>query len=382
MDAKSFVYINNPDIVTIDNEKTEIFPYEELNGKLTDIKYIPLVSKEPIGDFFKVLIYKERIYILDAFIAEKIFIFNMKGEIIKIIDSKGGGPNEYRGLMDITIYTQDDYLVITDRLEPRILYFSLDGEFVKKTPTIFNTTVEIINDKTLNQLNPGQSFGANVNYHLIVTVGDSVIRRGFPYYPLQMDPVFSPPLQYNYKGEILFHPYYCDTIYHIINDSVYTAKYMVKHKNSIWKKYDETINNNDYDRLIVYSDYTALTVPVLETENFVYYPIQAKVKIDENYYKSDYPYWFNKKTGRSFSFSDPERGQSIYHFIPSPQAIYDNHYAGIISLEGLEFNRQMIKVTEEAGVFMYPNKELRDMIMDENPNMEAILVLYEFKDSW
>jgi hypothetical protein len=284
--------------------------------------------------------------------------------------------------MDITISAQDDYLVITDRLELRVLYFSLDGEFVKKLPTIFNTTVEIINGKTLTQLNPGQSFDDNVNYHLVVTIGDSVIRRGFPYYPLQMDAVFSPPLQYNYKGELLFCPYYCDTIYHIINDSVYIAKYMVKHKNSIWEKYNEPINNIDHDNLIQRSDYTSLSKPVLETENFIFYPIQAKKKIDEKYYKYDYPYWFNKKTGNSFTFADPKQGQSIYHFLPSPRAIYGNHYAGIISLEGIEWNKQVIKATDEAGIVMYKNRELRDMIMDENPDLEAILVLYEFKDSW
>jgi hypothetical protein len=379
--SKSFIHIDNPNVVTIDNEKTETIPYEKLNNMLKDIKYIPLISKEPIGEFRKILVYKEHIYILDAFIAEKIFIFNMKGEIIKIMDYKGGGPEEYRGLMDITISLKDDYLVITDRLEPRILYFSLDGEFVKKTPAIFNTTVEIIDNKVLNQLNPGQSYDDNTNYHLVVTAGDSIIRKGFPFYPLQMDAIFSPPFRHNYKNELLFCPYYCDTVYKIINDSAYTAKYIIRHKKSIWEKHNEGINNNDYDRLIVYSNYTVLGKPVLETENFVYYSIEAKIQIDDKYYRHDYPYWFNKKTGISFSFENPKQGEPICHFIPPPMAIYGNYYAGIIPLEGIEHNRQVIEVTEKAGIFMYKNGELRDMLMNENPDLEAILVLYEFKDS-
>jgi hypothetical protein len=381
MASKSFIYADNSNIVTIDNEKVEFIPYSELNNILKEIKYIPLISKEPVGEIFKVLIYKERIYVLDAFVAEKIFIFNMQGKIIRIINSKGGGPNEYRGLMDMTISPENDYLVISDRLAPFVLYFSLDGEFVKKTRGIFNTTVEIVDDKLLNQLNPGQSFDDNVNYHLVVTVGDSVIRKGFPFYPLQMDAIFIPPFRYNYKNELLFCPYYCDTVYQIINDSVYTAKYIVKHKNSIWKKHNERINNDDYNRLVQKSDYTVLRAPVLETEKFVYYPIEAKIKINDLYYKHSYSYWFNKKTGTSFTLENPKQGEHIYHFIPFPKSIYGNHYAGIIPLEGIELNRQNIRMTEEAGNFMYQNKELRDMIMDEKLNPEAILVLYEFNDS-
>jgi hypothetical protein len=381
MSSESFMYIDNSDVITIDNDNLEIFPYEELNNILKDIKYIPLVSKEPIGEFYKILLYKEHIYVLDAFISEKIFIFNMKGEIIKIIDSKGGGPNEYRGLMDMTISFKDDYLVVTDRLDLHILYFSLDGEFIKKTSSIFNTTVEIIDDKVLNQLNPGQSFDSNVNYHLVVSIEDSVIRKGFPYYPLQIHAITYPPFQYNYKNELFFCPHYCDTIYHIINDSTYTKKYIIKHHKSVWRKYNEELSFDEWDHLIK-GDYTVLSKPVLEIENFVYYPIQAKIQIDDKYYRHTYPYWFNKKEGNSFTFENPKQGQDIYHFIPSPQSIYDNYYAGIITLEGIDFNRQIIKVTEEAGDSIYRNKELRNMIMNEDLNLEAILVLYKFKDSW
>jgi hypothetical protein len=47
-----------------------------------------------------------------------------------------------------------------------------------------------------------------------------------------------------------------------------------------------------------------------------------------------------------------------------------------IAIEGI---RRGLK---ERNDNLFRNKELRDMIMDENPNLEAILVLYEFKDSW
>jgi hypothetical protein len=347
-----------------------------INNILKDVKYIPLISKEPIGEFRKIFVYKERIYILDAFIAEKIFIFNMQGKIIRVIDSKGGGPNEYRGLMDMTISPENDYLVIADRLSPFVLYFTLDGEFVKKTRGIINTTVEIVDGKFLNLLNTGQSYDDNVNYHLVVSIGDSVIRKGFLYYPLQMNAIFKPPFRYNYKNELLFCPYYCDTIYQIINDSIYTTKYIVKHSNSIWKKYNERMNFDNYERLIARSDYTALTKPILEMENFICYSIEAKMIIEGKRYRQHYPYWFDKKKKTSFALGQPNK--DIYHIIPDPMAIYCNHYVGVIPSILIENKREGIE--EKKWGINYHNQELKDMIMDKNPNLEAILVLYEFKD--
>jgi hypothetical protein len=385
MASKSFVYVNNPDIVTIDNEKSESIPYEQLDSILKEVKYIPLVSKEPIGEFRKVLIYKERIYVLDATVAEKIFIFNIKGEIIKIIDSKGGGPEEYRGLIDMTISMKDDYLVINDRLALYTLYFTLDGEFVKKNRSIANSTLAMMGNKIVNHLSSGQSFDDNVNYNLVVTVGDSITRKGFPIYPLQVNSIHFPPLHYNYRNELLFCPDYCDTVYWIINDSTYTTKYIVKHSKSVWEKWNQNLNFKEYAELI-FSNYTALTKPILETENFVYYPVEAKMIIDNERYRHHYPYWFNKKKKQSFSIEQVKLEKPnpvINHIIPEEsQAIYGNHYAGIIDVTHLESHRSIIKQTEEANYLLYRNQELRDMIMDENPNLEAILVLYEFKDSW
>jgi hypothetical protein len=279
--------------------------------------------------------------------------------------------------MDMTISPENDYLVIADRLDLSVLYFSLDGEFVKKTRGIPNTTVEIMDGKFLNIVNSGQSFDDDVNYNLVVSIGDSVIRKGFPLYPLQMNALFEPPFRYNYKNELLFCPYYCDTVYQIINEAVYTAKYIVKHCKSIWEKYNER-EGFDYDQLILRSDYTMLSKPVLEIENYVCYIINGKMKIEDKYYMHRYPYWFNKKKKTSFTLGEYDK--DIYHIIPDPVAMYGNHYAGIIPSILLENRREGIK--EEKWGYNYHNQELKDMIMDENPNLEAILVLYEFKDSW
>jgi hypothetical protein len=380
--VESFLYVDNPDAVTIDNEKAETVPYEKLRSILKDVKYIPLVSTEPIGAFNGIIIYKDRIYVLDAYLAEKIFIFDMNGKQIKIIDSKGGAPQEYRGLLDMNISEKEECLVIGDRLSMHFLYFSLDGEFLKKERSIANVSFAVMNDgKIINHLVAGQSFDYSVNYDLVVTEADSVIRKGFPLYPIQLRKIDAKSLYYNFKNELLFSPVMSDTVYHIINDSTYTVKYIVKHRKSVWDKYGEDLGHEDVDKLIS-SNYTILVGPVLETESLVHYPVEAKMKIGEYYYRHHYNYWYNKSKGISFTLGEdnPVDYNDVYHIIPAPRTMYGNYYAGIIDPVMIDCERGNIR--QEMFDTLFKNEGLKKMIMDENPDLEAILVLYEFKESW
>jgi hypothetical protein len=137
---------------------------------------------------------------------------------------------------------------------------------------------------------------------------------------------------------------------------------------------------NSYERLITHSDYTELSRPFLETENFIYYSItdRAKPKQRDQYYRRNKPYWFNKEKGTSFELGQSVEGQDVYHFFGMPMSIYGNRYAELIPNMAIEIMRSAIKKRSD----LFKNRELRDMIMDENPDLEAILVLYEFKDSW
>jgi hypothetical protein len=165
-------------------------------------------------------------------------------------------------------------------------------------------------------------------------------------------------------------------VYQIINDSVYTAKYAVRHTKSVWEKHNERIGFNGYERLITDSDYTELNRPFLETENFIYYSITGRAKHKDQYYRHSKPYWFNKKKGTSFELGQPVEGQEVYHpGIAMPMAIYGNHYVELIPNIVIEGIRNVLK---ERNDNLLKNKEFKDMIMDKNQDLEAILVLYEF----
>jgi hypothetical protein len=378
--AKMMYPIPNPNVITIDQENHETVPFTELRNVFKDVKYIPLVSKEPIGVIEKILIYKDRIFVLDAFKAEKIFIFNMQGEIINIIDSKGGGPEEYRGLVDMNISQNEDCIAINDRLALSTLYFSIDGKFIRKERKISNWGFAGLGNCIINQLTEGQSFDDNLNYHLVVTIkGDSIISRGFPIRPMQLHNISSKPFFYNTMGELLFVENFSDTVYQILTDSTYTTKYIVKHKKSIWEKHNQNINYNQYFDLITKSNYTRLKPLILEMERFVYIPIEAKRKFGDKYLRGTYNYWYDKTTKIVFNLGDNDFNnlQSIYHDIPAPLTIYGNYYAGIISNEMLEIYRKELE--NPIIETLVKNEELKAMLKSDNPDLEAILVMYEFK---
>ena len=378
--------VANPNAITIDQEKHETVPYTELQNLLKEVKYIPLVSKEPIGIIDKVLIYKDRIFVLDAHKAEKVFIFNMQGEIINVIDRKGGGPEEYAGLTEMHISWNDDCIVLNDRLAPFFLYFSLDGKFIRKGRKIPNSGFVFMGDTIINHMSRGQSIDGSkveegLSYHLVATVNDdSIISRGFPFYPIQVRAAAGNPLFYNSIGELLFHPTLSDTVYQILSNSSYMVKYVVKQKKSIWDKYDQRIGRKECNDLIKNSDYTTLSwFPILETERFVYFAITAKKKILDKQFIGFNHYWYDKTKGILFDLGENDylNMQPIFHEIPYPRAIYGNYFAGIITIEQIEGCRRTL--AHPTYDFIYKNEELKAIIKSKNPDLEGILVLYEFK---
>jgi hypothetical protein len=231
--------------------------WKSFEEHIQSIQYIPLYTEEPIGVIDKVVIYNEKIYVLDAFKQEKIFIFDMSGKLQKIISDKGQGPQEYHGLDDMNIDKLNNELVINDRLAPYMLYYDLNGNFLRKEKSLYKMWFVPYKDMLITYLTDGQSFDDNVNFNILVTKGDSVIKRAFPIYPLQFKNVNNRSLSLNYKDDILFRACLSDTVYHIMSDSSYCVKYVVKHPKSIWSKHDEPIGVES-DRLIINDGYSEM----------------------------------------------------------------------------------------------------------------------------
>lgn len=339
-----------------------------LQDKLYDITYVPLESKELIGEINKVILYNGKIYILDAYITESVFIFDMNGRLFDVIDDRGDGPKEYIGLADMSIDASANKLCLKDRLSNRTLCYDLNGNFLHKDVSSPAYYTNAMDGHIINQLSFGQSYNENLNYHIVVSIGDSICYKAFPFDPIQKQYAVSQIAQYNFCNELLFTPALSDTVYCIKSPSEYYAKYVVKHKRSIWDKSQEELPWRDVDRLIKQSDYTAFGRPVYESSNYLFFSLN----IGKNNMIVGQSYFYDKKRNQLFKIAKNYEG-SIRKLFSTPIGVSGDYYLafanGYLLKEYLKKNTS-ISIADES---------LRKMVNDCNENSNPILIKYRLK---
>ncbi len=96
-------------------------------------KIVPLetTAESLIGEIRKIKVFKDHIYVLDAFKSKKLAVFDMQGKHIRNIGTNGDGPGEYKDMQDFTINTDNNDIIILDKWL-NILTYSSDGQFIKR----------------------------------------------------------------------------------------------------------------------------------------------------------------------------------------------------------------------------------------------------------
>lgn len=86
--------------------------------------YIRLSNVEPLGEIKRALIVNDLLFVLDN--TPKIVCFNISdGSICYKIDNRGGGPKEYRNLLDFTINEDLNCLIAYDSGKRRMVMYDL-----------------------------------------------------------------------------------------------------------------------------------------------------------------------------------------------------------------------------------------------------------------
>jgi hypothetical protein len=213
------------------------------------------------------------------------------------------------------------------------------------------------------------------NFNLTVSVLDSILFRSFPHYPLQVQTVESHGLFYNYSDNLLYYSNKCDTIYQIINDSTYTARFVVDQAKSLWKKRHEQLGYIEQTALVKESGYTYLSAPILETEHFFSYCINY----GSNGYVIGQIIHYNKQTGELFTRGERQSADAFYIsncVTPSlMKTVYGNYEVGIFIPDEIEIFVEMVKQN-----VVFENEELSDILNNKvTEELEFILVMYELQ---
>lgn len=279
------------DYTEIDATDMKALSYTEfIDEFIDDVHFVQLSSDELIGNITKLQIFEDRIYVLDSFSAKKVFIFDMQGKLLKVIDDQGGGPKEYCQLGDMYINEDTRELIIAD-LRGKYVHYNLNGEWLRSTSVIS----ESYYDYPMGQ---DSAFNFMVyDYSLVLSKGSEVLKKAFPVYPIQRQVAVRDPFAKTGLGELLYIPLCCDTVYQLNRDLTYRAKYFVKLKNSVWKHRDEELSYQEHTDLII-KGCTELGNAIFENEKFFAFTMNER---DDNLIKVQ-ACFYNKEKKKTFYF--------------------------------------------------------------------------------
>jgi len=319
---------NFPHLIRTDNAK--IIGTDEMLDMVKSIDYIKLDSSEPIGVIDKMIVTKDKIYILDCYTAQQIFVFDKTGNLLFRIKNKGRGPKEYLSVADMQVDTIRNEILVNDALARSYLYYSTDdGTFLRREKGIANCYLARIDSLSINLQIPGQDFNDDENWAILVSDKDSVLYKGFTPTPLQDNNFAVNSFTYDCDGKLLFTPVYSDTVYQFMSVSIVSPKYVIHQKKSIWNLYNQKIPPLEVDKLIKQNNYTRYAGKFLDGESYASFEIAHKWEE----YITPRPYFWDKRTDIVFAWdtANVDEDAIVHEIIRQPIAVYGDTFFGTCS---------------------------------------------------
>ena len=364
MDNANIIRITADSLQLIRADKAKIISTAELLDMVEQVDYIKLDSSEPIGEISKMVVTKDKIFILDAHIAQQIFVFDKKGKLLFRIKNKGRGPKEYISIWDMQVDTIRNEILLNDALARSYLYFSADdGQFIRRKKGIANCYVARIDSLYVNLQNNGQDFNDEENWAILITDKDSVIYKGFEFKPIQEGDYIVNSFYRDNDGSLLYTPIYSDTIYQFTSPATAYAKYVICQEKSIWKLYNEKLTALEIRQRIKENNYTRSGTDFIATGTHVFFTLDSKYKE----YVGVKPHFWDKRNNIIYKW-DEGIPSPIRDLIGHPKAVYGNTFVSISPTVGIP--------KEYRYLF---NPRLKKLLDNSNEGDNPILALYTLK---
>ena len=155
------------------------------------------------------------------------FAFDENGKFIAPISRKGQGPAEF--LRFVGVAGNSDLNLIYVKDGRKMMAFRPDGTFVDefKTPGALHWESSIVMQDSIT-LSSVINYTGQRPYRLILTNAQGDTLKAFPQYdrfeiPKGMNYIYINSKEnflYQYKGESVYHDYYCDTLFTVTRDSL------------------------------------------------------------------------------------------------------------------------------------------------------------------
>lgn len=209
------------------------------------IRALQIDNKEPIGEISKIDQFEEKIFIADTRNAQKLFCYNLKGELQWIFDKQGDGPLEYNKIADFVVNKSKKTIDVLDENAYKIIQVDIDtGKPINSFKIgVYANELELYKNKYLFYTF-NLSVDSSLNYKLLLSDVNTkkVVSRNLPLYGEDYKKLWKGfrPVSKNRNGKIFFTETLNDTIYSIKNDTV-SAEYYI---DFLDKKFPNSLKNN------------------------------------------------------------------------------------------------------------------------------------------
>jgi hypothetical protein len=208
-------------------------------------KIIPLESSDDclIGTIEQLEIVGDKIFILDAFVNRKLYVFDLQGRFITNIGARGQGGEEYNFPGGFAIHLKENTISILDPTQRAIIRYDLDSyEFVSKKTIPFDfSDAGVLEDGKYVFLNDAQDINGENVYHY--TISDSAFTIENQFIPIEFNARHTtPPYRniYMLNGETYGFIRLRNTIYEIHSDHI-TPTYTLSFKEHSFPPLDRLI---------------------------------------------------------------------------------------------------------------------------------------------
>lgn len=113
--------------IILDNEIEKI----SISDFFETIQYIPLEARTDnlIGFIDRLYISDDKIYVLDSWHTQKMYVFDLSGKYIRSIGQVGQGPGEYTSTWDFMVDSKNEHVTLLTDYN-KLIEFTPDGQFI------------------------------------------------------------------------------------------------------------------------------------------------------------------------------------------------------------------------------------------------------------
>jgi hypothetical protein len=266
-------------------------------------KFIPLETSDDctIGFIEQLEIVGDRIFVLDAFVSKKLYVFDLDGRFITHIGTMGSGPEEYLFPRSFGIHSEKHIIEIDDPQQNVILFYDLDSyAFIQKrrVPFYFGD-MGFLNDGNYLFIIDGQDMHGEITSHFIVTDTDFNIINKFIHIDFSAGHLIQPyKYIYTLAGKTYGFLRFGNIVYEIQSDTIIPQYSIALKKHSfpplaLLQKETESAFNSNYVPWLMTSGY-AYSCNVIETD--------AALCVDYMANKERYVAFYNKENEHSYSY--------------------------------------------------------------------------------